>query len=415
MGRTWLSIRIELVASGGSEPLWPRPGRVLIVRPGMTFADLAGAIDTAFGRWDLSPEHRFVLGDGTWVGATAPEGTGATELATTKLTRLALGEKFLYEFDLVERWQHLCTVSMSEVDPAIDLGISPRRPTVIGGWGSIPDQHRRYWEHDARDGSMIPRAPEPPMSDLPPLDPWWELVQTLSDPEPGADFPLRNIVLDDVDDEEEVAGHIGAHLGLWHDEAVLGLRTALATNDDESLYWLLTSFDAVKVAHQCAPALLRLCNPDVPNLKELIGGIIIGLEERGWDGDAVLAAQLDQALNGSDIDGPPRRRSDVDIDVVAAILSNPADPDRMWTLDVPTGRLLAPGLAPSAAGGDTAPEHLPIMGLGPLPLEEDTQVVAKAVGFAISADESSESRLLLEERKLGRARAWLDAAGIVPS
>jgi hypothetical protein len=431
MSGTWLSIRVELVAGGGGEPLWPRPGRVLRVRPSMTFGDLARAIDTAFGRWDASPLHRFVLADGTWLKPNQPhDAPDGGDDAAAQLSRLADGEQFLYEFDLDERWQHLCTVADVPVEQAADPDVGPQHPHVTAGWGSIPDQHRRYWEHDPRDGSLFPEAPDPPLSDLPQLDPWWELGLTL--PEPGEDFPLRGAPY--YEDP-----HLGVELGLWHNEAVHALRTALTRKDDESLFWVLISFDPVKVAHRCAPALLRITNARVPRLVELIGDIIAGLHERGWAGDVALAHQLQHALTGEPIPGRPRRSVPVDVETVAAILSSPADPHRTWTLDVPTGRLLAPGVGTAAStaapdaeadaaapdaeadagadgrpDGDALPDRIAITGLGPLPLEEDVQVVARAVGFSLAEDLSFESSLLLDERRLGRARGWLDDAGIAP-
>lgn len=64
MARTWLSIEVQLVAGRGEE-LWPRPGRVFVGRRTFSFRQLAHAINTGFGRWELSHLHRFVLEDGT--------------------------------------------------------------------------------------------------------------------------------------------------------------------------------------------------------------------------------------------------------------------------------------------------------------------------------------------------------------
>jgi hypothetical protein len=64
MARTWLSIRVELLSGGRIPQLHPAPGRVLIVGPRHTFADLAMAIDAAFARWDLSHLHMFELAGG---------------------------------------------------------------------------------------------------------------------------------------------------------------------------------------------------------------------------------------------------------------------------------------------------------------------------------------------------------------
>ena len=46
----------------------PPPGRIFIVRPSHTFAQLAEAIDAAFARWDLSHLHEFELPGGRRVG-----------------------------------------------------------------------------------------------------------------------------------------------------------------------------------------------------------------------------------------------------------------------------------------------------------------------------------------------------------
>lgn len=67
MARTWLAIEVELLGGGGID-CDPPPGRVMIVGPSHTFAQLAEAIDAAFARWDLSHLHEFELPDGRLVG-----------------------------------------------------------------------------------------------------------------------------------------------------------------------------------------------------------------------------------------------------------------------------------------------------------------------------------------------------------
>ncbi len=69
MARNWMAIRVELEGGRGIE-CQPRPGRVLLVGPRHTFADLATAIDTAFGRWDLAhlhESHRSRSGGWGWI------------------------------------------------------------------------------------------------------------------------------------------------------------------------------------------------------------------------------------------------------------------------------------------------------------------------------------------------------------
>jgi len=52
VARTWLSIRVDLVDGAHGPELWPRPGRILLARPGISFGMLADAIKDAFARWD---------------------------------------------------------------------------------------------------------------------------------------------------------------------------------------------------------------------------------------------------------------------------------------------------------------------------------------------------------------------------
>jgi Plasmid pRiA4b ORF-3-like protein len=176
MGRTSLSIRVELV-EGCGERFWPRPGRVFVAARTHSFAQLAEAIDIGFARWDRSHLHEFTLDDGTRL--TTPfeddeedeeEDLPALDDRRTKLGRLSLGERFVYVFDLGDDWTHLCTVGDELIDPMETLGIRSAAPLPYSGWGDLPDQYRRRWEED--DGES-----EPPgdsfLADLPPLRPSW--------------------------------------------------------------------------------------------------------------------------------------------------------------------------------------------------------------------------------------------------
>ena len=57
-----LSITVELVTGRGQD-WWPRPGRVFAASSAHTFADLAEAIDVAFGRRDLPDPATAVRAD----------------------------------------------------------------------------------------------------------------------------------------------------------------------------------------------------------------------------------------------------------------------------------------------------------------------------------------------------------------
>ena len=172
MARTWLSIRVDLV-EGHGEGLWPRPGRLFAAARSHTFAQLGRAIDATFARWDLAHLHEFRLADGTRL--TTPyvdwEELGpAIDDRHARLSRVGLGDQFLYVFDFGDDWTHLCTVGPERIDPLETLGMVPAEPLPFFGWGDIPDQYRRRWDGD--DGES--RPPEDPgLADLPPLRPRW--------------------------------------------------------------------------------------------------------------------------------------------------------------------------------------------------------------------------------------------------
>ncbi len=173
MARTWLSLRVDLV-EGHGEHYWPRPGRIFAAARTHTFADLADAIDDAFARWDRSHLQEFTLADKTRLAIPDPdweiEGETTLDFRRVKLSRLQPGEQFVYVFDLGDDWAHLCAVGPERIDPLETLGIVPDRPLAYRGWGDIPDQYRRRWDGD--DGES-PRPPDPKLTDLPPLRPYW--------------------------------------------------------------------------------------------------------------------------------------------------------------------------------------------------------------------------------------------------
>jgi hypothetical protein len=168
---TWLSIRVDLV-EGRGEDLWPRPGRIFAAARRHTFEELAGAIDSAFARWDRAHLHQFHLGDGARVGnpAWADEiDDDVLDGRRLSLGRLKLGEQFVYEFDFGDSWLHLCTVAARRIDPTQQIGIVPNLPLPYWGWGSLPDQYGRAWNGD--DGES-PEPKDPQGSDLPGIGPW---------------------------------------------------------------------------------------------------------------------------------------------------------------------------------------------------------------------------------------------------
>jgi hypothetical protein len=144
-------LRVVVVSKGG-EGMADPPGRDLLVGSAHTFAEIAGAIDRAFARWDLSHLHEFRLPDGRRLlmmdGADEFEeldpACDLDELSQS-LSSLGLsrGETFTYVFDFGDNWEHRCTVLRTDVDPVEECGIVPSEIIPIFGWGTIPDQYGR--------------------------------------------------------------------------------------------------------------------------------------------------------------------------------------------------------------------------------------------------------------------------------
>jgi hypothetical protein len=147
VARTWLQIQVELEGGRGIE-CDPTPGRIFIIGPSTTFAQLAEAIDLAFARWDLAHLHVFELPDGRRVGFAEdePDEDGWLDHDALKVAgELRPGDRFSYIFDLGDYWQHRCHVLAEKLDPREEWGPGPlpRTPLAISGWGWIPDQYGR--------------------------------------------------------------------------------------------------------------------------------------------------------------------------------------------------------------------------------------------------------------------------------
>ena len=173
VARTWLSLAVELVEGGGYR-YWPRPGRVFAVARTHTFSQLAFAIDTSFGRWDLSHLWQFELAGDIYVAPEDPEWQSEASdrllSGTSRLSRLAAGDEFVYQFDPGDAWLHVCRVAEARIDPRDVLGDVPSRPTPYDGWGILPDQYLRRFDGD--DGET-PVPPDARNADLPPLRDGW--------------------------------------------------------------------------------------------------------------------------------------------------------------------------------------------------------------------------------------------------
>jgi hypothetical protein len=134
MAKSWLSIRVDLIAGHG-EMLWPRPGRLFVASRSHTFAQFASAIDDAFARWDRSHLHEFTRADGSRLGIPSTEDYEPENLLDyerVKLGQLNLDEQFAYVFDFGDQWEHLCAFDKAEWPISIfGCGPSVRRVLLL--------------------------------------------------------------------------------------------------------------------------------------------------------------------------------------------------------------------------------------------------------------------------------------------
>jgi hypothetical protein len=299
VAKTWLSIRVDLLSGSHTGDLWPPPGRVLVVGPSHTFADLATAIDDAFARWDRSHLYEFTLPDGRRIGLPDDEWDEEPVLdaARVKVARhAALGTEFRYVFDLGDFWVHRCTVATRKVDPLDALGIVPDRPLPCFGWGAIPDQYGRKWNGD--DGQS--RPPPSPAEPDPMVSFTWPQVSS-----PG----VPRLRADDLP----------------------ALRGATARADREAVRALLTGKDPTALLQHAGSALLAV---GVDGLEDLARDVLQRLQGRGDDGDDVLALALAARLGGPQ---PLLRPVRTDLEQVADLLAGDLVHGQGGWIDLRTG------------------------------------------------------------------------------
>lgn len=302
---TWLAVQVELLGGGPAGPLWPPPGRVVLVGPRHTFRDLATAIDGAFARWDTGHLWEYTLDDGRRIGLPDPDDDPEEDeeplLDAGRLTvtgTVTHGAAFRYVFDLGSRWVHRCTVDAEPVDPVAVLGTRPDRPTAYAGWGAIPDQYGRAWGDD--DGDSAPPAQ--------PADP---------DPMLSARWP-----------------RVPATARL-HGRDLPELRGATARRDREAVGSLLAGRDPGVLLQHAGEALLAV-GPDA--LPDLARDVEARLRARGGDGDEELADALAARLGGT---VPFLRPVPVSLDEVADLMSGDPARDTGGWIDLRTGETRA--------------------------------------------------------------------------
>lgn len=410
MARTWLSVTVELLGGRGEE-LWPWPGRVFAVGPSHTFMDLADAINDGFGRWDRAHLSMFTLADGRLVTdeETGAELAGSIDGAITalldieraKISRVvAPGAEFQFVFDLGDEWTHRCVVGDTKIDPEETLGIKPRKPLPHWGWGTIPDQYGRRWADD--DGhSRIPSRPTEPHPML--RHAWPGTVEA-----PPIDLHEMRVAIAAADAARFLSAVDGCDIGDALQQVGAGLPMALE-----------------KRRKQAEPVALSVINR---------------LVRRGAEGDDTLAEDLLAHLRGEPLAG---RAVPADLEMLAAELEGDPSASTGGYLDLQTGDVLDdsstdPGMVGEDAAIDVEEEPDRWLGFDRVGSRAGWRDMADFA--ARQSDPGLRSRLeraieakgafrrfrdlvheeglaqqwyaFSEDRKLGRARAFLAEQGI---
>lgn len=384
---SWFAVEVVLV-EGGGQRLEPPPGRVLLVAPGHTFAQLAAAIDVAFGRWDRGPAHHFELPGERRIGPADAAGDVADETLLPVGGEVDVGERFTYLFDPEQRWVHRCRVEETVPEPAAG-GVRGGGPLPVDGWGAVPDQHGRRARETVAAAGVV------------------DLV------------------------------------GAWDADDRRDLRAAAARGDGVALVALLRDRPHLHdVLQLTGDALAAAVTGGVRGAPQVAARCVASLRERDWPGDATLAAQLEAAL-GAPV--PALQPIPVDLDELSTAIDDSGPEGTDHRLHVDSGELL-PAVDVEAYFGIPEPDDwedpdawIHVAPTGSRPAYRDMVAFADQVTDPDLAERLYDAldgrgafarfrrivfdqapigeawRAFSQERELGRARAWLADEGYRPA
>jgi hypothetical protein len=122
---------LKVTLKGVQPPVWRR----LLVPATCTLAKLHKAIQSSFG-WEDCHLHLFLIRGEEFGSPDAEENDGASsERATLKKLDLRAKEKFRYEYDFGDCWEHDVTVEDRHV-----AVLPPKEPICIDGKGACPPE-----------------------------------------------------------------------------------------------------------------------------------------------------------------------------------------------------------------------------------------------------------------------------------
>lgn len=296
MGQEWVQVRVEL-RSGWGVDLAPAPGRVLAIPPDTRFHELAIAIDVAFGRWELPVDQRFRRSSGELIDGMA------------RVTRVLgqQGSSVSYELGSGRTaWLHEC---ICEGAVQGDLISRPEVPIVLLGWGSIPDPN--FLETDPRlpaleEGTAASGSTASNTTAADTTAPTTSEVDTptangLATPAaPPAEERAEDPTVDSSHGLVLAEQHHSRRQGKPGPLDMRAVRVAAAVGDAEGLLDAIEDRDIATVLQQVGGALLALHRSEARSdrLDRALAQIGQLLSERAWEGDDLLAEDIETTLAG---------------------------------------------------------------------------------------------------------------------
>lgn len=296
----------------------------MLVPPNATFEELGLGIDLALGRWDVTRGRSF---------RTEPFGRHERRRRTSRDDEIhgtrtvhesvVRGSRFEYVFDDDAKWVHACVVE-EFVARAQTQGMPPI-VVPIHGWGTIPDQDGQVEASDA----LEPTAPS---------------VTSEPAPDPQTRSTARK-------------GRRAAGPGPLDLSAV---RRALATGEATALLEATEGRDLSAALQQVGDGLSRAYR-DQGNGAQVQARLATTLREvedllrqRDWEGDDVLADEIDALLTGSERRG---RTLHVDLGELADVMASGGDEPGGY-LHLDTGEVVPAFLHHSAEQDDVLDEGM---------------------------------------------------------
>lgn len=277
----------------------------MLVPPTATFEDLGLGIDLAFGRWDVTRRRSFRAEP--FSRHDRRRTSRADQIPGTRLVHdsVARGWEFEYVFDDDAKWVHACLVE-EFVRRSQTQGMPPVVVPIVG-WGTIPDQ----------DGHLEPIVDSPAAAD-PPAE--------VSGSVPRAPSTGKK--------RRRTTGPGALDLAAVRRAGTSGDATALleAVEDRDLSAALQRVGDALTRAYRAtghgAPVRARVAT--------VLRDVEDQLRRRDWEGDDVLADEIDAVLTGSERRG---RTLQVDLGELAEVMSSGGD-DPGGYLHLDTGEVV---------------------------------------------------------------------------